>query len=291
MTKFSNAIVVGLGALLFAAAAQAAYPERPITLIVPWAAGGGTDATARIIGTLLEKELGQPVNVVNRVGGSGVVGHSAIAQGAPDGYTIGIITVEIGMMHWQGLTESDRRFVHAARPRQRGPSRRAGRGRFTLQERQRAGRGHQGESRQVQGVGNRARGHLASRDRGDAAGPEGRSGERAVGAVRRRRAGTARPRGRRRADRPGVAAGSARDDRRRQGQEPRRDGRQAGGPLPQRSDIEGGDGKQLDDGRLARNRRAEKPSARSARQARRGARRRSWRARITPSSWRSRATA
>jgi putative tricarboxylic transport membrane protein len=105
MTKFSNAIVVGLGALLFAAAAQAAYPERPITLIVPWAAGGGTDATARIIGTLLEKEIGQPVNVVNRVGGSGVVGHSAIAQGAPDGYTIGIITVEIGMMHWQGLTD------------------------------------------------------------------------------------------------------------------------------------------------------------------------------------------
>ena len=85
--------------------AQAAYPERPITLIVPWAAGGGTDATARIIGSLLEKEVGQPVNVVNRTGGSGVVGHSAISSAAPDGYTIGLITVEIGMMHWQGLTE------------------------------------------------------------------------------------------------------------------------------------------------------------------------------------------
>ena len=58
---------------------------------------------------MLEKELGQPVNVVNRTGGSGVVGHSAIAQAAPDGYTIGIITVEIAMMHWQGLTDSDRR--------------------------------------------------------------------------------------------------------------------------------------------------------------------------------------
>jgi len=43
--------------------------------------------------------------VVNRTGGSGVVGHSAIASAAPDGYTIGIVTVEIGMMHWQGLTE------------------------------------------------------------------------------------------------------------------------------------------------------------------------------------------
>src|SRR5258706_6693321 len=89
----------------FVPSAFAAYPERPITMIVPWAAGGGTDATARIIGALLEKELGQPVTVVNRTGGSGVVGHSAIAGAAPDGYTIGLITVEIGMMHWQGLTE------------------------------------------------------------------------------------------------------------------------------------------------------------------------------------------
>ena len=79
--------------------------QRPITLIVPWGAGGGTDATARIIGSLLEKELKQPVNVVNRTGGSGVVGHSAIAGAAPDGYTIGMATVEIAMMHWQGLTE------------------------------------------------------------------------------------------------------------------------------------------------------------------------------------------
>src|SRR3989440_5884786 len=85
-------------------AAQAAWPERPITLIVPWGAGGGTDATARIIGSLLEKELGQPVNVVNRTGGSGVVGHQAIASSPADGYTIGMITVEIGMMHWVGLT-------------------------------------------------------------------------------------------------------------------------------------------------------------------------------------------
>src|SRR5256885_3199440 len=86
-------------------AGQAAWPERPITLIVPWGAGGGTDATARIIGSLLEKELGQPVNVVNRTGGSGVVGHQAIASAAPDGYTIGMITVEIAMMHWQALPE------------------------------------------------------------------------------------------------------------------------------------------------------------------------------------------
>lgn len=87
--------------------AWAAYPERPVTIIVPWAAGGGTDATARIIGSLLEKELGHPVNVVNRTGGSGVVGHEAIAAAAPDGYTLGLATVEIGMLHWQGLTQRD----------------------------------------------------------------------------------------------------------------------------------------------------------------------------------------
>ena len=97
--------LAALAAVTCATVALAAYPERPIQLIVPWAAGGGTDATARIIGTLLEKELGQPVTVVNRTGGSGVVGHSAIAGAPADGYTIGIITVEIGMMHWQGLTD------------------------------------------------------------------------------------------------------------------------------------------------------------------------------------------
>lgn len=81
------------------------YPSRPITLIVPWAAGGGTDAIARIIGSLLEKELGQPINVVNRTGGNGVVGHTAIASAVPDGYTLGMITVEISMLHWTGLTQ------------------------------------------------------------------------------------------------------------------------------------------------------------------------------------------
>ncbi|MFM7608995.1 MAG: tripartite tricarboxylate transporter substrate binding protein, partial [Alphaproteobacteria bacterium] len=64
----------GLAAGLAAPAlAQARYPSRPVQLIVPWGAGGGTDATARIVGSLLERDLGQPINVVNRTGGSGVV--------------------------------------------------------------------------------------------------------------------------------------------------------------------------------------------------------------------------
>lgn len=84
--------------------AQAKYPSRPIQLICPWAAGGGTDRIARIVAVLLEKELGQPVTVVNRTGGSGAVGHTAGATAAPDGYTITIATIEITQMHWQGLT-------------------------------------------------------------------------------------------------------------------------------------------------------------------------------------------
>jgi tripartite-type tricarboxylate transporter receptor subunit TctC len=94
-------------ALSLCTSAFAQYPNRPLTLVVPWGAGGGTDAVARFIASLMEKDLGQPVNVVNRTGGSGVVGHSAIASAAPDGYTIGMITVEITMMHHQKLTELD----------------------------------------------------------------------------------------------------------------------------------------------------------------------------------------
>lgn len=90
--------------LLASAAVHAAYPTRPITFIVPWGAGGGTDAVGRMLATLMERDLGQPINVVNRTGGSGVVGHGAIANARPDGYTIGLITTEIGMMHHQGLT-------------------------------------------------------------------------------------------------------------------------------------------------------------------------------------------
>ncbi len=107
MTSVSRRVLLAAGgaALAAPAIAQGRYPNRPIQLVVPWGAGGGTDATARIVGSLLERDLGQPVNVVNRTGGSGVVGHSAIATAQPDGYTIGMITVEITMMHWQGLTQ------------------------------------------------------------------------------------------------------------------------------------------------------------------------------------------
>ncbi|MCU0818545.1 MAG: tripartite tricarboxylate transporter substrate binding protein [Beijerinckiaceae bacterium] len=107
---FRRSFLVGLAALGLAAAsapaAQAqAWPARPITIIVPWGAGGGTDAHMRLLASMLEKDLGVAVNVVNQTGGNGVTGHSAIANAAPDGYTFGAVTAEITMMHHTGLTK------------------------------------------------------------------------------------------------------------------------------------------------------------------------------------------
>jgi tripartite-type tricarboxylate transporter receptor subunit TctC len=82
-----------LGATLALAApgiARAAWPERPITLIIPLAAGGGTDITGRNIAAYLSRDLGQPVVVQNRPGAGGAIGYAMIADAAPDGYTIGI---------------------------------------------------------------------------------------------------------------------------------------------------------------------------------------------------------
>lgn len=80
-------------------------PERAVTFVVPWGAGGGTDAHSRALAAMLEARMGQPFNVVNRTGGNGVTGHTAIATADPDGYTVGAATAEITMMHHAGLTE------------------------------------------------------------------------------------------------------------------------------------------------------------------------------------------
>lgn len=94
--------VAAMLATTTAASAQAEWPEQPITLIVPWAAGGGTDAVARMIAAGLEQDLGQTVNVVNRVGAAGVIGHAEMASAAPDGYTIGLATTELSTYYWAG---------------------------------------------------------------------------------------------------------------------------------------------------------------------------------------------
>ena len=73
--------------------AHAQYPERGLTLIVPYGAGGGTDVTARLLARDLEVAMGKPVTVENRAGGGGWLGWGALAAAAPDGYTLGYLNV------------------------------------------------------------------------------------------------------------------------------------------------------------------------------------------------------
>jgi tripartite-type tricarboxylate transporter receptor subunit TctC len=85
--------LLAAAALFAGSAAQAAYPEQPINLIVAYAPGGGTDIIARVIARYLEKYLGNDakVVVVNKPGAGGAIGFTAIANAPPDGYTIGFI--------------------------------------------------------------------------------------------------------------------------------------------------------------------------------------------------------
>ena len=81
--------------LMAACAFAKAYPSKNINMVVPFSAGGGTDAVARKLGSLMEKELGTSVVIVNKTGGAGAVGMTFGATQKKDGYTITMITREI----------------------------------------------------------------------------------------------------------------------------------------------------------------------------------------------------
>jgi putative tricarboxylic transport membrane protein len=81
-----------LGLLAGSAAAQDKWPSRPVTVIVPFAAGGNTDVMARIFSDHLTKRLGQQFVVENRPGAGGVNGLQALTRAAPDGYTVAVAT-------------------------------------------------------------------------------------------------------------------------------------------------------------------------------------------------------
>ena len=225
------AAVAGFG---FKPALAQAYPARPVTVIVPWGAGGGTDATARIVAALLEKDLGQPFNVVNRTGGSGVVGHSAIATAQPDGYTIGMLTVEISMMHWQGLTElAPKSYTPLALMNEDPPGIQVSSASpyKTVKELADAIKAAPAGKFKASGTGQGGIWHLAlvgwMQAMGLAAEPRG------LGAVERRRARDAGSRRRRSRPHHLLGAGSARHHRGRQGAQPRHHGdRRAIRPSP-----------------------------------------------------------
>lgn len=88
---FRRALLLTCACLVGTSSALAAYPDKPVRLIVPWAPGGSTDAIARAVAQRMGESLGQSVIVDNRSGASGRIGTEAAAKAAPDGYTIAIV--------------------------------------------------------------------------------------------------------------------------------------------------------------------------------------------------------
>jgi len=83
--------VAGSAALAATPAFAQGYPHRPVKLIVPYAPGGGTDVFSRLMAQQIEREFGQTLVIDNRAGGASVIGTRAVAEAAPDGYTIGMM--------------------------------------------------------------------------------------------------------------------------------------------------------------------------------------------------------
>src|SRR5205085_6743824 len=84
-------IFAGLAAMMLGGGAQAQpYPSRPITIVVPFAAGGPTDTLARVIGERMRQSLRQTIVIENTTGAAGSIGVGRVVRAAPDGYTVGI---------------------------------------------------------------------------------------------------------------------------------------------------------------------------------------------------------
>ncbi len=85
-------LALALGALA-AVPALAAFPDKPVRIVVPFSPGGGTDLIARTMGVAMGQDLGQPVIIDNKPGGGTIIGTDAVAKSAPDGYTLVMATI------------------------------------------------------------------------------------------------------------------------------------------------------------------------------------------------------
>ena len=86
-------ILAAVATALACATSASAYPDHPVKIIVPYPAGGTSDILARLVATRLEQRLGKPFVIENRAGASGMIGAGAVAQAAPDGYTLVLGTI------------------------------------------------------------------------------------------------------------------------------------------------------------------------------------------------------
>ncbi|MCL1818008.1 MAG: tripartite tricarboxylate transporter substrate binding protein [Spirochaetaceae bacterium] len=105
LTMILVCLLLAAGLVFAGGKSEGGYPTKSIAMLCPWAAGGGTDAILRALSAAAEKQLGQTIAVENRTGGGGAIGHAAIKNARPDGYTIGMITFELNSLPQQGLID------------------------------------------------------------------------------------------------------------------------------------------------------------------------------------------
>ncbi|WP_261895476.1 tripartite tricarboxylate transporter substrate binding protein [Vibrio cyclitrophicus] len=103
MSKLLKSIMLAAGILVSATSIAADYPIKNIRLVVPFGAGGGTDAVGRTLANSAKDILGQNISIMNRTGGAGAVGMSFGAQQRADGYTLTVVTREIASLPQMGL--------------------------------------------------------------------------------------------------------------------------------------------------------------------------------------------
>mgnify|MGYP001197024276 CR=1 FL=1 len=99
-----NIMILLLAVLMIGAIVMGAYPDKPITLVVPWSAGGVTDRVARVLAPIMEQEIGESITVFNQSGASGAIGTDYVLKKPADGYTILFSAETPGIFQVMGIS-------------------------------------------------------------------------------------------------------------------------------------------------------------------------------------------